>query len=85
MMGDEAVAARSQVDLEMDEALTAFVDAAMRSSHWGVTQKGKAPNEKRDCAAAHAKVVNDCFNGRDSLHNEVDFERGFGMPRVLVN
>lgn len=56
----------------------AFLEELTSSSEeeevqWDGSCNGKAPNEDRDC---------DCFNGRDSVHDEKDFERRFGMSRT---
>lgn len=74
-------------ELQSEELFEAFMESAMSSSDdedvpvWGGSHKGKAPNEKGDFADAHTKLTNNCFNGRDSVHNEADFERRFWMLR----
>lgn len=75
----------------MDEAVASFVEVMMSSSDeeeggsWGGARKGKAPNKERDFALAYSQLVKDYFNGRDSVYNEVDFERRFRMSRALFN
>ena len=54
-------------------------------SKWGGSRKGRAPNKKRDFAAAYQGVVRDYFNGGDSVYSEADFERRFRMPRSVFD
>lgn len=76
----------SQSEPQADELFESFIAETQSSSDeeapmWGGSQKGKAPNKKQDFTGAHTRLVGDCFNGRDSVCNEVDFERRFRMPR----
>ena len=51
----------------------------------GGSRKGRAPNKKRDFVGAYHRVVNHHFNGRESVHDERDFERRFRVPRTVFN
>ena len=46
---------------------------------------GKSQNKNRDFVAAHAGVINNCFNGGQSVHSEADFKRRFRVPRDIHN
>jgi hypothetical protein len=50
---------------------------------WGGSRPGKASNKSRDFEGAHEQLVKHDFRDGDSLHNETDFSRRFGMPRSV--
>lgn len=75
-----------QEELEADEAMMdTMYDSSSSDEEEMKSRKGKAPNKKRDFVLGYTKVVNDYFNGRDSVYDEADFETRFRMPRELFN
>ena len=48
---------------------------------WGGSRVGKQPNKKRDFEGAMKQVMEHYFSGSESVYNETDFERRFGVPR----
>lgn len=52
---------------------------------WGGSERGKAPNKKRDFHAAYQKVLRQYFSGTDSVYDERDFARSFRMPCPVFN
>ncbi len=52
---------------------------------WGGSSCGKAPNMERNFQEAHDRLVLQYFNGAKSLYDEKDFERRFGVPRVVFD
>lgn len=55
------------------------------TGRWGGSVKGKAPNKDRSFEQAHQRLVEHYFSGEDSLYDEKDFERRFGVPRDVFN
>ena len=70
-------------DEDNDEIVNAMLFNS--SSDEEASTRDKAPNKKRDFAAAYTRVVAHYFNGRESVYNEVDFERRFRCPRPVFN
>ena len=44
----------------------------------------KARNIPRDFQAAYTMLINHYFSGAQSIYNEAQFKRNFGMPSSLV-
>ena len=62
-----------------------FMDLLSSSDEEEVNEKVRSPNKSRDFAAAYARVVNNYFNGPESIYDDTDFERRFRMSRRLFN
>ena len=93
MFGYDNVAVQNflQEEEEADAAVEAMLvelasssDEEIEDSRGG-SRPGKAPNKNRDFVGAFSKLVNDYFNGTESVYNESDFERRFRMPRSVFN
>jgi hypothetical protein len=86
-MYEEDLAAALQQEMEMDDVIESMVEELLSSSDeemtWGGSRKGKQPNKNRNFTQAYQKVVEDYFNGRESVYDEKDFERRFRMPRTV--
>ena len=52
------------------------------TGEWGGSKPGKVPNKPRDFIGACERLINHCFSGPASLHDENDFERRFRCPRA---
>ena len=83
---------QAQTDMIGAAAAAASVSAAMMESDdssseeehtWGGSRVGKSPNKKRDFEGAMRQVMAHYFSGSDSVYNETDFERRFGVPREV--
>jgi hypothetical protein len=69
--------------LEADEDESSSDESMEEESRaWGGSGKGKSPNKKRNFERAYAIVKEQYFNGEESIYNETDFERRFGMPQI---
>ena len=59
-------------------------DSTSTEPTWGGSPKGRARNIPRDFGGAYAMLMKHYFSGEQSVYNEVQFERRFGMPRGIV-
>ena len=60
-------------------------DSTDSENKWGGSPKGKSRNIPRDFEGAYERLILRYFSGAESLYNEVQFERRFGMPRSAIN
>ena len=65
-------------DIESDSDSTAL------ETKLGGSPKGKARNILRDFQAAYIMLINNYFNGAQSIYNEVQIEWRFGTPCSVV-
>ena len=78
-------------EIEFDDAIYQYVlfdqednEEEQRRS-WGGSVVGKSPNKLKDFQGVYDRVICDYFNGRDSLYNEIDFERRFQVSQAIFN
>ena len=49
---------------------------------WGGSEANRSKNKSREFDTADSQLRKHCFNGEDSVYNEVDFLCRFGLPRA---
>ena len=81
---DEVVMILKSAIVITAHAIESDSDSTASETKWGGSPKGKARNIPRDFQAAYIMLINHYFSGAQSIYNEVQFERRFGMPRSLV-
>lgn len=76
-------------EMEFDDTIFQFVmldqedEDEIEKSSWGGSRNGRSTNKGRDFQGAYEKIIRDYFNGRDSLYDEIDFERRFRVSRSI--
>ena len=79
------VAQTIKAPFDFQDSDTEDPDDQAKSSAWGGSKAGKAPNKQRDFELANSLLVKYYFSGEESLYSEADFEQRFGVPRVVFN
>ena len=81
---DELVMILNSAIVITNHAIKSDSDSTSSETKWGGSPKVKARNIPRYFQAAYIMLINHYFSGGQSIYNEVQFERRFGMPRSLV-
>ncbi|KAG7364220.1 plant transposon protein [Nitzschia inconspicua] len=68
-----------------DEAWTVLFESSSSEEEELRVDRPRTANKRRDFVDAYMRVVSNYFNGRESIYNEVDFERRFRCPRAVFN
>ncbi|KAG7361942.1 hypothetical protein IV203_025608 [Nitzschia inconspicua] len=68
-----------------DAAWTVLFESSSSEEEKLRVDRPRTANKRRYFVEAYMRVASTNFNGRESIYNEVDFERKFRCPRAAFN